>query len=86
LACHEKQNGGQSFNLRAWITKLWRFKARKREKGKEDDRLAIFKPGLWQTGFLGCSKEWYHFQQQLMVSTTIFKLFSWLYYFFAMAL
>ena len=29
----------------------------KREKVQEDDCLAIFKPGLWQTGFFGCGKE-----------------------------
>ena len=34
----------------------------------EDDCLAIFKRGLWQTGFFRCGKEWY---QQLMVSKTI---------------
>ena len=33
------------------------FKARKVEKLQEEDHLAIFKPGLWQTGFFGCSKE-----------------------------
>ena len=43
-ACHDKQNEGQSFNLRARIAELWRFKAQKLEKAKEDDRLAIFKP------------------------------------------
>ena len=47
-ACHDEQNGGQSFNLRARIAELWQFKARKLEKGEEDDRLAIFKPGLWR--------------------------------------
>ena len=26
-------------------------------------------------GFFGCSEEWYHFQQELMVSKTIVKLF-----------
>ena len=26
--------------------------------------------------FSGCSEEWYHFQQELMVSKTIVKLFS----------
>ena len=75
LACHDEQNGGQSFNLRARIAELWRFKSQKLEKDEEDNRLAIFKPGLWQTGFFGCGEEWYHFQQQLMVSKTIFKLF-----------
>ena len=35
------------------------------------DHLAIFKLGLWLTGFFECSKEKYHFQQQLMVSNTI---------------
>ena len=39
------------------------------------DCLDIFKPGLWQTGFFRCGKEWYHFQQELMVSKTIVKLF-----------
>ena len=28
-------------------------KARKVKKLQEEDRLAIFKPGLWQTGFFG---------------------------------
>ena len=65
----------KSFNLRARIAKLWRFKARKLEKD-EDDRLAIFKPGLRRTVFFGCGEEWYHFQQQLVVSKMIFKLFS----------
>ena len=37
----------------------------KSEKLQEEDRLAIFKPGLWRTGFFGCGKEWYHFQQEL---------------------
>ena len=63
--CHDKQNGGQSFNLQARITELWRFKARKLKKDEEDDRLAIFTPGLWRTGSFGCGEEWYLFQQQL---------------------
>ena len=53
LACHDEQNGGQSFNLQARIAELWRFKAQKLEK---DDRLAIFKPGLWRTGFSDAAK------------------------------
>ena len=44
------------------------------KKLQEEDRLAIFKPGLWRTGFFGCGKEWYHFQQELMVSKMIIKL------------
>ena len=48
----------------------------KSEKLQEKDRLAIFKPGLWRTGFFGCGKEWYHFQQELMVSKMIVNLFS----------
>ena len=47
---------------------LWRFKARKVKKLQEEYRLAIFKPGLWQIGFSGCGEEWYHFEQELMVS------------------
>ena len=31
-ACHDKQHGDQSFNLRARIAELWRFKTRKVEK------------------------------------------------------
>ena len=27
-------------------------------------------------GFFGCSEEWYHFQQELMVSKMIVKLFN----------
>jgi len=76
LACHDKQNGSQSFNLRAGIAELWRFKAQKLEKVKEDDCLAIFKPNLWRTDFFRCGEKWYYFQQQLIVSKTIFKLFS----------
>ena len=41
LALRDQQNGGQSFNLRARIVKLWRFKARKVDKIKEDDCLAF---------------------------------------------
>ena len=48
----------------------------KNEKLQEEDRLAIFKPDLWQTGFFGCGEEWYHCQQELMVSKMIVKLFS----------
>ena len=29
LACHDEQNGSQSFNLQARIPELWRFKAQK---------------------------------------------------------
>ena len=58
----------------ARIADLWRFKARKVKKLQED-RLAIFKPGLRQTGFFGCGEEWYHHQQELMVSNMIVKLF-----------
>jgi len=32
LACHGKQNGGQSFNVQARIAELWQFKAQKGEK------------------------------------------------------
>ena len=46
LTCHDKQNGGQRFNLHARIADLWRLKAQKVDKLEEDDRLAIFKPGL----------------------------------------
>ena len=45
----------------------------KSEKLQKEDHLAIFKPGL---GFFGCGEEWYHFQQELMVSKMIVKLFS----------
>ena len=45
-------------------------------KLEKDDRLAIFKPGILQIDCFGCGKKWYHFQQQLMVSKTIVKLFS----------
>ena len=51
-------------------------------KTEEDNCLAIFKPGLWRTGFFRYGEEWYHFQQQLMVSKTIFKLLSLPYYYF----
>ena len=46
-ACHDKQNGAWSFNLRARIAELWGFKAQKLEKLQQEDRLAVFKPGLW---------------------------------------
>ena len=74
LACYNEQNGGQIFKIRARIAKLWRFEARKVEKLQ--GHLAIFKPGLWQTDFFGCGEEWYHFQQELMVSKMMIKLFS----------
>ena len=54
--------------LRARITELWRFKAHKVENNDKEDNLSFFKPGLWQTGFLRCRKEWYHFQQKLIVT------------------
>ena len=75
-ACQDEQSGGQTFKLRARITELWQFKVQKVKKHQEEDRLALFKPGLWQTGFFGCGEEWYHFQQELMVSKMIVKLFS----------
>ena len=75
-ARHDKQHGGQSFKIGARIVELWQFKARKVKKLQEEDCLAIFKPGLWRTGFFGCGEEWYHFQQEPMVSKMIFKLFS----------
>ena len=74
-ACHDEQNGGQTFTIGASIAELWRFKAGKVEKLQEEDRLAIFKPGLWRTGFFRCGEEWYHFQLELMVSKKILKLF-----------
>ena len=49
---------------------------RSESEKQEEDRLAIFKPGLRQTGFFGCGKEWHHFQQELMVSKMIVKLIS----------
>ena len=47
----------------------------KREKLQEEDCLVIFKPDLWLTGFFGYGEEWYHFQQEIMVSKMIIKLF-----------
>ena len=76
LACHDEQNSSQTFKIGTRITELWQFKAQKVEKLKEEDRLAIFKPGLWRAGFFGCSEQWYHFQQELMVSKMMIKLFS----------
>ena len=75
MAYHDEQHDGQSFKIGTRITELWQFKARKEKKLQEEDRLAIFKPGLWRTGFFGCGKEWNHFQQELMVSKMIVKLF-----------
>ena len=46
LACHDEQNGGQSFKIGARIAELWQFKARKVKKLQEKDHLAILKPGL----------------------------------------
>ena len=60
----------------ARIVDLWRFKARKVKKLQED-HLAIFKPGLRQTGLFRCGKEWYHLQQELMVSNMIIKILLW---------
>ena len=56
------------------------------EKLKEEDRLAIFKPGLWRTGFIGCGEEWYHFQQELMVSKKIINFLASLINSFTMGL
>ena len=75
MTCHDEQHGGQNFKIGASIAELWQFKALKVKNLQEEDRLAIFKPGLWQMGFFGCSEEWYHSQQELMVSKMIFKLF-----------
>ena len=61
LACHDKQNDSQTFKIGARIAELWQFKARKVEKLQEEDRFAFFKLGLRQTGFFGCSEEWYYF-------------------------
>ena len=58
----------------------------KLEKYKEDDRFAIFKPGLWRTGFFGCGEEWYHFWQQLMVSKRYLNFLASRIISFAMAL
>ena len=69
-ACYDKQNGGQNFNLPARIVELWRFKIQKVEKLHEEDHQTIFKPGLWQTGFL-VWQEWYYFQQKLMVNKIV---------------
>ena len=76
LAYHDEQNDGKSFKLQAGIAELWRFKAQKVKKLHDKNHLAIFKPGLWQTGFFRCGKEWYHFQQELMMSKMIVELFS----------
>ena len=42
LACHDEQNGSQTFKIGARIVELWRFKSRKVEKLQEEDHLAIF--------------------------------------------
>ena len=41
------------------------------EKSRKEDCLAVLKLGLWQTGFFRCSKERYHFQQELMVNKLV---------------
>ena len=69
----------------ARIAELWQFKAPKMKK-LQQDRLAIFKPGLWGMGFFGCGEEWYHFQQELMVSEMIVKLLASLNNSFTMGL
>jgi len=50
---------------------LLRFKGCKVEKLHEENCFAFFKAGLWQSGFFGCSGEWYYFQQELVVSKMI---------------
>ena len=55
---------------------LRRFKAQQVKKLQEENRLAIFKPVLCRTSFFRCSKEWYHFQKELMVSKMIVYIFS----------
>ena len=40
-----------------------------------------------EIGFFGCGEEWYHFQQELMVSKMIFQVFRQLnFYSFAIDL
>ena len=64
LACHDEQNGSQSFKLQARITKLWRFKARKVEKSwrrLSSHLQAWFKANSFfrmQQRMVGCGKEW----------------------------
>ena len=48
----------------------------KSEKLQDEDCSAIFKPDLWRMGFFGCGEEWYHCQQELLVSKIIVYLFS----------
>ena len=70
-ACHDEQNGDQSFILRARIAELRRFKVHKVENNDEDNDLSFLEAGLWQMSFFECGKELYHFQQELMVSKPV---------------
>ena len=65
MACHDEQNDGQGFILQARIAE---FKSHKVESNDKENGLSFIKAGLWRMGFFECSKEWYHFQQELMVS------------------
>ena len=55
-ACHDEQNGGQSFVLCPRITELWRFRGCKVKNNHEEDSITFFKADLWQSGFLGFGK------------------------------
>ena len=50
----------------------------KLEKWKNLRRRSFSHLQAWfmANGFFGCGEEWYHFQQELMVSKKIIKLFS----------
>ena len=50
-----------------------KFEKRKNFKKRSSSYLQAW---FWLTGFFGCGKEYYHFQQELMVSKMMVKLFS----------
>ena len=62
------------FKIEARIAELWRFKAR---KVKKTSRRRLFSHlQAWFMANVGRGEEWYHFQQELMVSKMMVKFFS----------
>ena len=54
-ACHDKQKAARVLIFKD--RQVVAIQSLKAEKLHEKDCLAIFKPGLWQTGFFRCGKE-----------------------------
>ena len=55
------------------IAELWQFKGCKVENFVEKDHLSFW---FMANRFIECSKEWYHFQQELIVSEMVVQVFG----------